>query len=415
MQSSNLIDIFYLVITLFLGGMFSCLETATIAISEVRLKILKERYIWAKYAYLLKKELSKVLIFSLFANSLANAIFTSLTTYIMVSILSSVFKNLGLPIITLIIAFFIIIFSEALPKIIASRSPISVLKLLAIPMYYVFIVSKPIVMMIDVMIMIITKLLNIKGQQNTSMEEVKAIIADVNSPFKKRHQKILLNSINLDELIIKEVLIPIRNINGINILDDIDTIFHQILTSHHTRIIVYKENIDNIIGYIHIKDILAIDIEERNINSIDKIIRPIPFVNDFVPIIKQINIAQINKNRMFVVINEYGDISGIACFEDMLEMIFGDFTTEAPSHSNLAIKNQKGEIIVDGTMLIRELNELYQLNIQFKKNIFTINGLVLKFFNGIPNVGVCFRLNNLIFEIISVGLYWVERVKIIIV
>jgi Mg2+/Co2+ transporter CorB len=415
MQNNIIWDIFYLFITIFLGGMFSCLEIATVAIQEVRLKVLKKRYKWAQYAYLLKQELSKVLIFSLFGNSLANAIFTSLTTYIMVGLLSNLFKNFGLPIITIFIAFFIIIFSEALPKIIASRSPVMIMKILAIPMYYLFIISKPIVIMIDFIIMLITNLLNIKGQNYTSMDEVKALIADVNSPFKKRHQKILLNSINLDNLIIKEVLIPIRNIDAIDIKNDIDIILHQILTSHHTRIIVYSDRIDNIVGYIHIKDILSMDIEDRTLININKIIKPITFINDFRPIIKQINVSQTNKNRIFVVINEYGDVSGIACFEDMLEMIFGDFTTESPAHSNLAIKDKSGDIIVDGTMLIRELNELYNLNIELSKNIFTVNGLILKFFNGIPNAGVCFRLNNLIFEVISVGLYWVERVKIIVI
>jgi Mg2+/Co2+ transporter CorB len=96
----------------------------------------------------------------------------------------------------------------------------------------------------------------------------------------------------------------------------------------------------------------------------------------------------------------------------MLEMVFGNFTTESPQQKTLSIKTDNNEIIVDGTMLIRDLNDKYNLNIATYDDAKTINGLVLNILNGIPNVGVCFKLENLIFEVISIGSYWVERVKI---
>ncbi len=412
MQYTHLISLLGLFFILALGSLFSFVETATVAISEYRLNALKDKYIWASYAYKLKQELNQVLIFSLFANSLANAVFTTLSTFLLVHLLSGFKAEFVLPVSTLIIAFLIIIFSEALPKIIAAKAPLLTLKIVAIPTYYLFVISRPIIWLIDKMIILITKLLGVKGGESASLEEVKAIIADKRSPFKDKHRSILLNSMELEKLHIKEVLIPLRMTEVINMQDDTGDIYKKIHTTHHTRIIVYENNIDNIIGFLHAKDVLSIDKSEENKVQLYQRIRPITFVNDFTPIIRQIHRAQKHRQRIFVVMNEYGDISGIACLEDMLEIIFGDFTTESPQQKYLAVKNEKGQLIVDGTMLIRELNELYDLNIELKQDALTINGLVLKTLNGIPNIGVCFKLNNLNFEVINVGLYWVERVKI---
>lgn len=412
---SHIILVFAIAIILVLASLFSFLETATVAVSEHRLKLLKDQHLWAKYAYKLKLQLNQVLIFSLFGNSLFNAIFTTLTTIVVAKLLVGIGSNFILPLTTLLIAFVIIVFSEALPKIIAVKSPLVILRLVSIPLYHVFVVSKPIIWLIDKMVVTITRALMINNHETTSLEEVKAIITDKRTPFTGTHRSILLNSIDLAAITIKEVLIPLRMVEAIDISGELEQIYKRIYTTHHTRIIVYEGKIDNIIGFIHAKDILSLAKNAFGKPQLYQILRPISFVSDFMPIIRQIHHAQKHRSRIFAVINEYGDISGIACLEDMLEMIFGDFTTESPQQKHLAIKNDQGQLIVDGTMLIRELNELFQLDIELAIDALTVNGLVLKTLNGIPNVGVCFRLNNLIFEVINVGSYWVERVKISII
>lgn len=412
---SQIITLLAIVAILICASLFSVLETATVAISEHRLKVLQDKYRWAKYAYRLKQELDGVLIFSLFGNSLFNAVFTTLTTVVVASLLTNINSTLLLPLTTLVIAFFIIVFSEALPKIIASKSPVTALRIVATPLYYLFIVCKPIIWFIDLIIHSITRFLQISNAETTTAAELKAIIADKNSPFKGMHKSILLNSIDLEEITVKEVLIPLRMVEAINLDEDIEQILRKIQTTHHTQILVYEGTIDNILGYIHVKDVLHIDIEEAVIEDIRDIVRPIVFVHEFIPLIRQIHAAQKLRNRIFVVINEYGDILGIACLEDMFEIVFGDFTTESPHKKYLVVKSpdEDNQYIVDGAMLIRELNELYSLHIPQDGITLTINGLILKLFNGIPPIGACFRIRNLIFEVINVGPYWVERVKII--
>lgn len=399
-------------LVLIIASLFSFLETSIVAISPHKLKILRHKFWWANCAYRLKQQLNQVLIFSLFGNSLFNAVFTTFTTVLVSSALIRISNHLVLPLTTLCIAFIIIIISEAVPKTIAAKAPLVTIKIISIPLYYIFIICKPIIFIIDKIVHGITKFLNL-GDETTSIEELKAIISDKASPFKESHLSILLNSMDLQSITVKEVLIALRMVEAIDINDNIDKIYKQIYTTHHTRIIVYENTLENIIGFIHVKDIVALANKEAfSQQYIKEILRPISFIHDFVPVVRQISIAQKERQRIFAVINEYGDVIGIACLEDMLEMIFGDFTTEAPGQKDLVKKNQQDQFIVDGTMLIRELNELYNLQIQTDAEALTINGLVLKTLNGIPNIGVCFRLNDLVFEVISVGEYWVERVKI---
>jgi Mg2+/Co2+ transporter CorB len=410
--NSELITILLLVFALLMGSWFSLLETATVAISEYKLEALKAGKTWAYYANLLKQNLEQVLIFSLFGNSLFNAIFTILSTLVATDIIGNRYdKHIALPITTLGIAFFIIIFSEAMPKVIAAKNPTLVLRIIALPSYYLFFLCKPVIWLIDKIVYAFTRFIK-STEDAASLEELKAIIADKRSPLKGKHRSILLNSMKLDSLTVKEVLIPLRMVESINLNGNIQAIYKQIYTSHHTRIPVYEDTMDNMIGFIHVKDILSLGHENLTKEALIEIIRPIEFINDFMSIVKQINRSSRKKTRIFVVINVYGDAMGIACLEDMLEMVFGNFTTESPRQKTLSIKTVDNNIIVDGTMLLRDLNDTYNLDIAESSDAKTVNGLVLKVLYGIPSVGVCFRLQNLVFEVISMGNYWIERVKI---
>lgn len=409
---SKVITVLIALVVLLLASLFSLLETAIVAISEHKLKSLSTNKLWARYALKLKEKLEQVLIFSLFGNSLFNAIFTTITTVLVIEIVgTSVSKSLMLPIATLFVAIFIIIFSEATPKIIAAKAPTLILTVISAPLYYLFSLLRPVIWLIDKLVYLFTNLFRM-SDDGASLEELKSIIADEKSPLKEKHKSILLNSMELGSLTVRDILIPLRMVESINLKADIISIHKQVYTTHHTRLAVYEDTLDNIIGFIHAKDLLSLDKLNLTHEAIRQIVRPIEVVSDFMPLIKQINRATRRKTRIFIVVNEYGDVAGIACLEDMLETVFGNFTTDSPSQKTLAILTEENNIIVDGTMLIRELNEMCSLNIKIMPDAMTINGLVLKTLHSIPKVGVCFKLGDLIFEIINMGTYWVERVKI---
>ena len=400
-----------LFVLLLIASLFSFLETATVAVSEHRLISLADQHKWAAYALRLKQQLEKVLIFSLFGNSFFNALVTTLSTMLVLQIFGSG-HQLILSLATLVVTLMIIIFSEATPKIIASKVPLPVLRLFAVPLYYLFIVTKPLVWFIDKIVYALTKMLSIGNADGTSLDELKAIIADKRSPFQEQHRSILLNSLELEQLTVKEVVIPLRNVEMLNLSSDIALIRNQLHQCHHTRIIVYADTVDNILGYLHVKDVLTLVTAEYTKDDLRSLIRKISYIADFIYIIKQLTAAQKLRERIFIVVNEYGDTLGIACLEDMLEIVFGDFTTDAPHRSNLMVRESSTSFIVDGATLVREFNEAYALKIPFSYDAMSINGLIMKYLGEIPKVGICFRIEQISFEIIHVGKFWAERVRV---
>jgi putative hemolysin len=139
----------------------------------------------------------------------------------------------------------------------------------------------------------------------------------------------------------------------------------------------------------------------------------VSFIQDFLPVIKQLSYLQKLKQNLFVVVNEYGNILGIASATDMVELVFGDFTTDVADKKDLVIRKSEYEFIVDGAMLIREFNELYQQNLPVEFDALTVNGLIVKFLRMIPSNGTCFRIDNTVFEILQAGNFGVERVRLI--
>jgi Mg2+/Co2+ transporter CorB len=192
----------------------------------------------------------------------------------------------------------------------------------------------------------------------------------------------------------------------------INELREKLQQSHHTRVVVYQGTIDNILGYVHTKDVLTLTCGAYSKHELSLLIRKINFIPDFILIVKQLRMAQNKRERLFMVVNEYGDLLGLACLEDMLEIVFGDFTTDAPHRNYLMIKEDNGSFIVDGATLVREFNEAYQLDLPFSYDAMSINGLIMKQLSTIPVCGVCFRLGNISFEVLQVGKFWAERVRI---
>lgn len=398
---------------LFIASVFACLETATVAVSEHRLISLAKTKSWAKYALMLKKELDRILIFSLFGNSLFNAALTTLSTML---ILEAV-KDSGhwvLTVATLLVTLVIIIFSEATPKIIASKSPLNVLRFISMPLYYVFIVSKPIIWLIDRIVYGFTRLVGVGAADGTSLDDLRAIVEDKRIPFIDKHRSILKNSVEFDNILIKDVVVPLRQVEMIDICDDISKNIAKIASSHHGNMIVYQNNVDNLIGYIKTRDLLS-DYLANNEIDLNKVLRKITFVQDFLPIVKQLPLLQHAGQSIFAVVNEYGAILGIATVFDMVEVVFGSITSDAPSKKNLIIKKSDKEYIVDGAALIRDLNDLYSLELPIEFDALSINGLINKYLRMIPRSGVCIRLGNTVFEVIQANDFGVERVRLIIV
>lgn len=400
-----------LLVVLLLASTFACLETAVVAVSEHRLLSLAQNNLWASYALRLKRQLEKILIFSLFGNSLFNAALTTLSTMLFLEAFTTS-SHLMLTGITLLVTLIIIIFSEAAPKIIASKISLQVLRWIAIPMYYIFLLSSPVIWLIDRIVYGFTRLIGVGDADGTSLDDLKAIIADKRVPFIDHHRTIMKNSMEFERLLIKDIVIPLRQVEMINLNAELEDNLNLIRASHHSKLVVYVDSIDNIIGYISVRDLLNYEPDELSSEVLATLVRPMIFIQDFLPIMKQLAYLQQKKHTLFVIVNEYGDVLGIGSIADMLELVFGDFTTDAPDKEFLIVKHSAEEFIVDGAVLIREFNELHNTNLPAAFDALSFNGLISKHLRMIPRSGVCFRIGNVILEILQANDLGVERVKI---
>lgn len=399
-----------LLLILFIASIFAALETATVAISEHRLIALSQERVWARYALKLKYELDRIIIFSLFGNSLFNAALTTLSTMLVIESFGDG-GHLVLTAATLFVTLIIIIFSEATPKIIASKSPLNVLRFVAIPLYYVFLVCKPIIWLIDRIIYGFTRLLGIGDADGTSLDDLRAIVADKKLPFLEHHRNIMQNSIEFEQSIIKDIVIPLRQVEIVDINNDHEQIMRVLRSSHHSKVIVCNGSIDNVIGYIKVRDLLSFHDNVSN-EQLRQIIQPIVFVQDFLAIINELPKLQHTKHSIFAVINEYGDLLGIATITDMVELVFGDVASDAPNKRYLVVQQSKNEFILDGATVIRELNDKYHLDLPEEFDAMSINGLISKQLQTIPNSGTSLKINNVVIEILQVSKLGVERVKL---
>jgi len=391
---------------LVIGSIFSAVEVSIISVKEYRLRKLAQDKYWAQIGLRLKSNLQKVIIFSLFGNSFFNALLSTASTIIVTRMTHG--NTLYISISTIIITIAIIIFSEAMPKILANNNPELVIKIFAVPSYYLLKTLNPVIWLIELLINSISQLFITSHTKILPLDELTDIINDQKQSIKNNYHKMLINSINTTKLTINEVVIPLRLVSAIDINDSYDKNINKLKNSYHTKIIVYQNSLENIIGYLHAKDILFnLGFEDMDLRPQ---IRPIHVAFEFLNIAEQIDKSIITKERIFWIIDQYGNSKGIAFLEDMLEIIYGEFTSTSPTLNFISEINN--ELIVDGAASISKLNNTYQLNLPTSHKYYTINGLLLHLLRDIPNNKICVRYQDLNLEIISVGQFWIERVKI---
>jgi Mg2+/Co2+ transporter CorB len=207
----------------------------------------------------------------------------------------------------------------------------------------------------------------------------------------------LLSILDLESASVEDIMTQRKEIVGIDLQDDIEDIIEQLSNSPHTRLPVYKKNIDRVIGFLHIRNVLSkishADFDKQVItNSLSK-----PF---FIPastsIHKQMQIFKSEKLRIGLVVDEYGDVQGLVTVDDLLQEIVGELIIEEPD-----IKPQKdGSYVVDASVTVRELNRVTHWNLP-TEGPKTLNGLIIEYMETIPEPGTSIKLHGHVLEIMQ--------------
>ena len=391
----EIIGIFFL---LLLSGFFSSSETAITRISDVKIYQWSEnkssRY---KRARELMKSREKIIGILLLGNNIVNILASALAT----SILIGLFGDKGIIYATLIMTALIFIFSEVLPKTYAIREP-EKLVLYASPIIKIFtIILSPINFLVQRLVSSILNLANKETKNNDWRQNLRgAILLANNKGDVRKRDRIMLESIlDLHEVKVSEIMTHRKNIEGININENIDMILNLSLKSRFTRLPLWKENADNIIGTFHIKDLLR----AKNINNsieINEIMQKPQFISENTSLSEQLNNFKKETIQMAFVIDEYGDLQGLITLEDILEEIVGEIFDEFDKQITGPEILEDKSVIVDGAMTIRDLNKLMDWKLE-DEEASTIAGLVIDVAQKLPSINETIKINNFNFTILE--------------
>lgn len=406
-----------LVVLLILSAFFSLSETSMMAINRYRLKhLVKQGHHGARLTTQLLANTDRLLGVILLGNNLLNAAAATLVAVIVSSLFDH--SDLALLLGTVCVTFAILVFSEITPKVIAAAYPERIALASSYVLSPLLKLFYPIVWFVNLFVQGLLTILRLKpgADSNThkiSPEELKNLVLEAGHFIRKKHQSMLLNLFDLETIAVDDVMVPRSQIEAINLDDDDAAIQNQLLTCYHTRLPAYRGTLDNVIGVIHTRRVLN-QMKGGGITSSDleKIIRKPYFIPSGTPLFSQLQLFQENRERVGLVVNEYGEWMGLVTLDDIIEEIIGEFTTHSPSQAGSFLAQEDGSVIVKGTSLLRDLNRKLGMRLPLDGPK-TLNGLIVEYFRDIPESGTSLKIAGHQIEIIQTQGRVVKMVRIL--
>ena len=314
---------------------------------------------------------------------------------------------------SLMLTVIILIFAETTPKTYAAKNP----EKIALPASW-FIdllikVFRPLIFLISYISQSILKLFGLKNINNDILnsEELRMAVVDSKPMLSKNYRKMLLNIIDLEKVKVEDIMIPHHELVSVDINNE-DEIFEQLKRVQHTRLLIFEGSENNIIGTIHMRDVVNVYAkDEMDISAIKELIREPYFIPEGTPLSQQLEHFKSQKRRLGIVVDEYGEVQGMVVLDDILEEIVGQFTSSQGESINEINLQDDGSYLVDPRISIREINSVLKVKLPFD-NAKTLNGLILEHLQSFPQHNVSLKIESLIIEIVQVSKQGIKLVKI---
>ena len=243
------------------------------------------------------------------------------------------------------------------------------------------------------------------NQQSLSAEELRTVVLEAGVMIPKRHQAMLLGILELEEITVNDIMVPRNEIEGIDLEDEWPVIVEQLTRSPYTRLLVYRDTIDQVMGLLHLRKVLHLMIHKPdfNLTDLEGLLREPYFIPEGTSLTRQLLNFQQQRRRVGLVVDEYGDVLGLVTLEDILEEIVGEFTTDPAASGNRKLTPRAdGGYVIDGRVAIRSLNRAlgWALPTDGPR---TLNGLVMEQLEAIPEPGVRLTLAGHPTEIVEIS------------
>jgi Mg2+/Co2+ transporter CorB len=379
----------------------------------------KEKHKGAKRVSKLLNRPDRLIGLILIGNNLVNIAASAIATIIALrlSLEFGISEDISVLIATVVLTLIVLIFAEVTPKTLAALYPEMIAFPSSILLSLLLKILLPLVIAVNWITNGILMLLGISSEQreqhSLSSEELRTVVNESGALLHEQDQSMLMSILDLEKISVDDIMIPRSELVGIDVNDDWKKIQKQLTQANHTRVLLYRDNIDDVVGYIHARDALKLLSKSQFTKAtLLRAVRELYFIPEGTPLKIQLLKFQHAKERLGLVVDEYGDIQGLVTLEDILEEIVGDFTTtQTPTPSDEVTLQPDGSYLVDGSASIRDVNKemSWQLPTDGPK---TLNGLIIEHFEDIPQTNISVRIAGYPIEIVDVSENRIKTVRV---
>jgi len=396
-----------------LSGFFSGSETGMMSLNRYRLKhFLKNHHKGAKRVSKLLERPDRLIGLILIGNNLVNILASAIATVIAIRL----WGTAGIFIATLALTLVILIVAEITPKTIAALHPERVAfpaSWILLPLLKLF---HPVVWLVNSFTNGLLRIFGVdpgrKSDENVSSEELRTIVAEAGKLIPTRHRGMLLNILDLEEVTIDDIMVPRNDVYGIDLDDCDDDILRIIQNCSHTRLPVWREDINEITGVLHMRNVSRIiDSQGLDRAALEREMETPYFIPEGTPLHTQLLNFQQKKHRLAIVVDEYGEVMGLVALEDILEEIVGEFTSNLAEVVDNIYPQKDGGFIISGSATIREINKSLQWSLP-TDGPKTLSGLMLEYLESFPDAKVGLTIGSYRLEVLELHGNVVQAIRV---
>ena len=395
------------------SAFFSSSETGMMSLNRYRLKhLLKNKHRGAIRASKLLERPDRLIGLILIGNNLVNILASAIATVIAIRL----WGDAGILVATVALTLVVLIFAEITPKTIAALHPEAVAfpaSLILLPLQKIM---YPLVWLVSHITNWLLKLMGVNPEggvsHHLSKEELRTLVAEGGAMIPARRRHMMLNLLALEEVSVNDIMVPRNEVYGIDLDDSDDDILRSIQTSSHTRLPVWRDDISNIVGVLHLRNISkVIDRQGLDRSALEREIESPYFIPESTPLNTQLMNFQKTKHRLAVVVDEYGEVMGLVAMEDILEEIVGNFTSNLSEATDNIFAQRDGSHIIAGTATVREINKSQNWDLP-TDGPKTLSGLILENLESFPDANAGLAIGRYRLEILELEGNVVRSVRV---
>ena len=408
-----------LIFLIFCSAFFAMAETALMAANRYRLRSLAKRgHRGAITTLWLLDRTDQLLSLILIANTLVNAAATAVATAIAILVFG--YDESAIAIAIALVAFVLIVFAEITPKFIGATYPENISLATSTVLRPMMALAKPLTWFVNLFVKLILAMLRVRPanaaqQHRVSPEELRSIVLEGGNFIPQKHKSILLNLFDLETTSVEDIMTPRAQIEALNLAVPVEDIKHQLTTCYHNKLPVYEGEINQILGILHVRHAVALlnEDEELTVEHFRDLLTTPYYIPQDTSVFTQLQYFQENKERLGIIVDEYGEVQGLVTLDDIIEEMIGEFTTSVPGAARSETFNwdARGECLLEGTTVLRDINKKLDLDFPLDGPK-TLNGLMLEQLQEIPDAPISIKISGVVIEVIQVKNQAIKVVKL---